>query len=57
MKDRAGGKGEIPRRQRNPLDTRICLKPDQGPIQLHSAIGYRTPQEALDEYLDRQAAA
>ncbi|MHB1595844.1 MAG: integrase core domain-containing protein [Streptosporangiaceae bacterium] len=25
--------------------------------RLHSAIGYRTPQEALDEYLDRQAAA
>jgi putative transposase len=25
--------------------------------RLHSAIGYRTPQEALDEYLNRQLAA
>jgi len=25
--------------------------------RLHSAIGYRTPQEALDGYQDRQAAA
>ena len=26
-------------------------------IRLHSALGYRTPQEALDEYLNRQLAA
>jgi len=25
--------------------------------RLHSALGYRTPQEAYDEYLNRQAAA
>jgi len=25
--------------------------------RLHSALGYRTPQEALDEYLNRQLAA
>ena len=26
-------------------------------IRLHSGLGYRTPQEALDEYLNRQLAA
>ena len=26
-------------------------------MRLHSALGYRTPQEALDEYLNRQLAA
>jgi len=26
-------------------------------LRLHSALGYRTPQEALDEYLNRQLAA
>jgi putative transposase len=26
-------------------------------IRLHSALGYRTPQEALNEYLNRQLAA
>jgi putative transposase len=25
--------------------------------RLHSALGYRTPQEVLDEYLNRQLAA
>jgi putative transposase len=25
--------------------------------RLHSALGYRTPQEILDEYLNRQLAA
>jgi transposase InsO family protein len=25
--------------------------------RLHSALGYRTPQEVMDEYLDGQAAA
>ena len=26
-------------------------------VRLHSGLGYRTPQEALDEYLNRQLAA
>jgi transposase InsO family protein len=26
-------------------------------VRLHSALGYRTPQEAHDEYLNRQLAA
>ena len=26
-------------------------------IRLHSGLGYRTPQEVLDEYLNRQLAA
>ena len=26
-------------------------------VRLHSALDYRTPQEAHDEYLDRQLAA
>ena len=26
-------------------------------IRLHSGLGYRTPQEVLDEYLNQQAAA
>jgi len=26
-------------------------------IRLHSALGYRTPQETLNEYLNRQLAA
>jgi putative transposase len=26
-------------------------------IRLHSALGYQTPQEVLDEYLNRQLAA
>jgi dehydrogenase/reductase SDR family protein 13 len=29
----------------------------RGLTRLHSALGYRTPQEAMDDYLDRQLAA
>ena len=46
-----------PTRQRAKEDIARYIELRYNCTRLHSALGYRTPQEALDEYLNRQLAA
>jgi putative transposase len=46
-----------PARKRAREDIARCIEIRYNRVRLHSALGYRTPQEAHDEYLNLQAAA
>jgi putative transposase len=46
-----------PTRKRAKEDIARYIELRYNRTRLHSALGYRTPQEAMDDYLDRQLAA
>jgi len=46
-----------PTRRRAQEDVARYIELRYNRARLHSALGYRTPQEAHDEYLNRQLAA
>ena len=46
-----------PTRQKAKRDIARYIELRYNRTRLHSGLGYRTPQEVLDEYLNRQAAA
>jgi len=46
-----------PTRKKAREDIARCIEVRYNRSRLHSGLDYRTPQEVLDEYLNRQAAA